>query len=168
MIKLPKIKGGVSMSKGKGFINEFKEFLMRGNVMDLAVGIIIGGAFQAIVKSLVDNILMPVIGIITGGIDFNNLFVILKGTLPDGPKTLEAAKAAGVVTLNYGTLINAIINFIIIGFVIFLMVKAMNKLAEKRKSKEPEAPATVKECPFCKSEINIDATRCPNCTSEVA
>lgn len=154
------------MSKKKGIIGEFKEFLMRGNVMDLAVGIIIGGAFQAIVKSLVDNILMPVISILTGGIDFNNLYVVLKGTVEKGT-TLEAAKALGAVTLNYGMFVNSIINFIIIGFVIFLMVKGMNNLAEKRKSKEPEAAPTTKECPYCKSEVNIEATKCPNCTSAI-
>lgn len=157
------------MKKGKGLIDEFKEFLMRGNVIDLAVGIIIGGAFQAIVKSLVDNIIMPVISILTGGIDFSNLFVILKY---DGDveliKTLADAQAAGASTLNYGLLIGSIINFIIIGFVIFMLVKAINKLSEKAKKSEPEAPATVKDCPFCKSEIDIAATRCPNCTSEVA
>ncbi len=155
------------MSKGKGFIGEFKAFLMRGNVMDLAVGIIIGGAFQAIVKSLVDNIIMPVISILTGGIDFTNLYVVLKGDVPKGA-TLAVAKELGASTLDYGLLIGAVINFIIIGFVIFMLVKTINKISEKAKKKEPEAPATVKECPFCKSEINIDATRCPNCTSEVA
>lgn len=167
MIKLTKYEGGVSMSRGKGFIGEFKEFLMRGNVIDLAVGIIIGGAFQAIVKSLVDNIIMPVISIITGGIDFTNLYVVLKGDVPDG-STLAAAKELGASTLNYGLLVSAVINFIIIGFVIFLLVKAINKISERAKKKQPEAPAIIKDCPFCKSEINIDATRCPNCTSELA
>lgn len=155
------------MKKGKGLIGEFKEFLMRGNVIDLAVGIIIGGAFQAIVKSLVDNIIMPVISILTGGIDFTNLYVVLKGDVPKGA-TLAMAKELGASTLNYGMLISAVINFIIIGFVIFILVKAINSLSERAKKPTPEAPATVKDCPFCKSEINVDATRCPNCTSELA
>lgn len=154
------------MEKGKGFIAEFKTFLMRGNVIDLAVGIIIGGAFQAIVKSLVDNIIMPVISILTGGIDFTNLYVVLKGDVPPG-STLEAAKALGASTLNYGLLIGAVINFLIIGFVIFLMIKAINHLSERVKKKAPETEPTVKTCPFCKSEINIEAIRCPNCTSEL-
>lgn len=155
------------MKKGKGLIGEFKAFLMRGNVIDLAVGIIIGGAFQAIVKSLVDNIIMPVISILTGGIDFTNLYVVLKGDVPKGA-TLAIAKELGANTLNYGMLISAVINFIIIGFVIFVLVKAINTLSERAKKPTPLAPAVVKDCPFCKSEINIDATRCPNCTSELA
>ncbi len=154
------------MEKSKGFIKEFKEFLMRGNVIDLAVGIIIGAAFKAIVDSLVANIIMPVIGILTGGIDFTNLYVVLKGEVPAGA-TLEAAQAAGAVTLNYGLLIASIINFIIIGFVIFLLVKGMNRLAEKRNKNVPEAAPTVKNCPYCKTEINIEASKCPNCTSDI-
>ena len=155
------------MEKGKGFIGEFKLFLMRGNVIDLAVGIIIGGAFQAIVKSLVDNIIMPVISLLTGGIDFTNLYVVLKGDVPKGT-TLAAAKELGASTLNYGMLIGAVINFIIIGFVIFMIVKIINKISEKAKKPEPKSPAVVKDCPFCKTEIHIDATRCPSCTSELA
>lgn len=155
------------VEKGKGFIGEFKLFLMRGNVIDLAVGIIIGGAFQAIVKSLVDNIIMPVISLLTGGIDFTNLYVVLKGDVPKGT-TLAAAKELGASTLNYGMLIGAVINFIIIGFVIFMIVKIINKISEKAKKPEPKSPAVVKECPFCKTEIHIDATRCPSCTSELA
>lgn len=155
------------MKKGKGFIAEFKIFLMRGNVIDLAVGIIIGGAFQAIVKSLVDNIIMPVISLLTGGIDFTNLYVVLKGDVPKGT-TLAAAKELGASTLNYGMLIGAVINFIIIGFVIFMIVKIINKITEKAKKPEPKSPAVVKDCPFCKTEIHIDATRCPSCTSELA
>lgn len=157
------------MEKSKGFIAEFKAFLMRGNVIDLAVGIIIGAAFKAIVDSLVANIIMPVISLLTNGIDFTNLFeVIGDGKFGRGDfSTLELAQKAGVATLNYGLLISAIINFIIIGFVIFIIVKGMNKLAEKRKKGEPEAAPTTKECPYCKSEINIEATKCPNCTSDV-
>ncbi|NLX94306.1 MAG: large conductance mechanosensitive channel protein MscL [Clostridiales bacterium] len=156
------------MKKGKGLIGEFKAFLMRGNVIDLAVGIIIGGAFQAIVKSLVDNIIMPVISLLTGGIDFSNLFVVLKGDGKTTYDTLAAAQEAGAATLNYGLLIASIINFVIIGFVIFLLVKAINTLSERAKKPTPEAPAVVKDCPFCKSEIDIAATRCPHCTSEIA
>ncbi len=153
------------MKKGKGFISEFKAFLMRGNVMELAVGIIIGAAFKAIVDSLVNNIIMPFIGLLTGGMDFSNMFIVLKGD-----KTIEMladAKEAGAITLNYGLLIGSIINFVIIGFVIFLLVKGMNKLAEKTKKEEPEPDAVVKECPYCKTVISIEATRCPNCTSEL-
>lgn len=153
------------MEKSKGFIAEFKAFLMRGNVIDLAVGIIIGAAFKAIVDSLVANIVMPVISLLTGGIDFTNLFVVLKGDQTF--KTLADAQAAGVPTLNYGLLISSIINFIIIGFVIFLIVKGMNKLADRKKKGEPEEAPTTKECPYCKSEINIEAIKCPNCTSDV-
>lgn len=153
------------MKKGKGFIGEFKAFLMRGNVIDLAVGIIIGAAFKAIVDSLVANIIMPVISLATGGIDFSNLFVTLKGD--KAIKILADAQATGAVTLNYGLLISSIINFVIIGFVIFLLVKGMNNMADKRKKNEPEPAATTKECPFCKSEISVDAIKCPNCTSEL-
>lgn len=131
----------------KSFMNEFKEFAMKGSVMDMAVGIIIGGALTAIVTSLVEDILNPIIGLFVG-----NNFADLK------------AEFAGV-TLSYGNFIMAIINFIIVAFVIFCIVKAMNK-ARDIKGKEEEAP-TTKECPFCKSEISIEATRCPNCTSEL-
>lgn len=153
--------------KGKGFISEFREFIMRGNVMDLAVGVIIGGAFQAIISSLVDDIIMPVIGVVTGGIDFSNYFISLDGT---SYKTLAAAKEAGAATLNYGTFITAVINFLLMAFVIFILVKSLNAIAEKAKKKDAEAEAeapTVKECPFCKNEIPIGATRCGFCTSEI-
>lgn len=141
---------------------------MRGNVMELAVGVIIGAAFKAIVDSLVENIIMPVIGLLTGGMDFSNMFVVLKKVEPDVVyATLVDAQEAGAATLNYGLLIGSIINFVIIGFVIFLLVKGMNKLAEKTKKEEPEPDAVVKDCPYCKSIISIDATRCPNCTSEL-
>ncbi len=156
-----------AIKKGKGFISEFKTFLMRGNVMELAVGVIIGAAFKAIVDSLVNNILMPVIGLLTGGMDFSNLFIVLKGDKTI--KILADAKQAGAVTLNYGLLISSVINFVIIGFVVFVLVKSMNKLAEKTKKSEPEpesAPVS-KECPYCKTVISIDATRCPNCTSQL-
>lgn len=154
------------MAKGKGFMGEFKKFIMRGNVIDLAVGVIVGGAFQAIVKSLVDDIVMPVIGLITKGIDFSNWFVALDG---GEYATLADAQAAGAAVLTYGNFISAIINFLIMAFVVFLLVKGINTVADKAKKKEEEAPAdpTTKECPFCKSEIAIEATRCPHCTSQL-
>lgn len=143
------------MAEKKGFFGEFKEFIMRGNVLDLAVGVIIGGAFQAIVSSLVDDIIMPIVGIILGKIDFSALAVEL-----------------GDAKITYGNFITAVINFLIMAFVIFVIVKSINKVSEKAaslKKKEEEAPAapTTKVCPYCKSEIAIDATKCPHCTSEV-
>lgn len=135
----------------KSFMKEFKEFIARGNVMDMAVGIIIGGAFTAIVTSLVNDIIMPLVSVITGGFDFKKLSI-----------TLGAGE--GAATLNYGAFITAIINFLIIAFVIFSMIKALNKLSRKKKE-EPEP--TTKECPYCKSEIPIEAVKCPHCTSEL-
>ena len=154
------------MAKGKGFMAEFKKFIMRGNVIDLAVGVIIGGAFQAIVKSLVDDIVMPIISLATKGLDFSKLFVALDG---QEYATLEAAQEAGAAVLTYGNFISAVINFLIMAFVVFCLIKAINAVADKAKKKEEEAPAapTTKECPFCKSEIAIEATRCPHCTSEL-
>ena len=149
---------------GKGFIGEFKEFISRGNVMDMAVGVIIGGAFGSIITSLVDDILMPVISLATGGLDFSNWFIAL-----DGSKyaTLAAAQEAGAATLNFGNFISIVINFLIVALCIFLVVKAFNKASELTKKPAEEAAPTTKECPFCKSEINIEATRCPNCTSQL-
>ncbi len=143
------------MAKGKGIISEFKEFIMRGNVLDLAVGVIIGGAFQAIVNSLVNDVIMPLISLATGGIDFSEWVVTLG----------EGEKAA---TLNYGTFISAIINFLIMAVIIFIIVKSINKVSSKFEKKE-EAPAapTTKVCPFCCSEIDINATKCPHCTSDI-
>lgn len=154
------------MAKGKGFMAEFKKFIMRGNVIDLAVGVIVGGAFQAIVKSLVDDLVMPVISLATKGLDFSKLFVALDG---QEYATLEAAQEAGAAVLTYGNFISAVINFLIMAFVVFCLIKAINAVADKAKKKEEEAPAapTTKECPFCKSEIAIEATRCPHCTSEL-
>ena len=123
--------------KGKGFAAEFREFIMRGNVMDMAVGVIIGGAFQKIISSLVDDIIMPIISLLTGGIDFNNMFVSLDGS---SYATLEAAKEAGAATLNYGTFITVIINFILMALVIFCLVKSMNKIAARFEKEEAEAP----------------------------
>lgn len=154
------------MAKGNGFFGEFKKFIMRGNVIDLAVGVIVGGAFQAIVKSLVDDVVMPVISLATKGINFADLFIALDG---GEYATLAAAQEAGAATLNYGNFISAILNFIIMAFVVFLLVKGINSVAEKTKKPAEEAPAapTTKKCPYCKSEIDIDATKCPNCTSDL-
>lgn len=155
------------MKKTKGFFGEFKTFIMRGNVIDLAVGVIIGGAFQAIVNSLVNDIIMPLISLLTKGLNFANLFVALDGKEYE---TLAQAQEAGAATLTYGNCISAVINFIIMAFVIFLIVKSINKASEKlsKKAEEeaPEAPAT-KICPYCKSEVAADATKCPHCTSDI-
>lgn len=149
----------------KGFIAEFKTFILRGNVMNLAVGVIIGGAFQAIVNSLVNDIVSPVISLLTKGINFADKFIVL--TTDDVSfATLEAAKEAGYATLNYGSFATAVINFLIMAVVIFLLVKGINKIMEIGKKPVEEAP-TTKVCPFCKSEISIEAVKCPNCTSDI-
>ena len=137
---------------------EFKKFIMRGNVMDLAIGVIIGAAFGKIVTSLVDDVLMPVIGLAAGKIDFSNLFVSLNG---QSYPTLAAAKAAAAPTLNYGLFINAVIQFLIVAFVIFLIVKQVNRLMPA----PPPPPASTKDCPQCFSKIPLQAKRCPACTS---
>lgn len=150
----------------KKFFGEFKEFIAKGNVIDLAVGVIIGGAFQSIVKNLVENMITPVISLLTKQVSFTDMFVALDG---NEYATLAAAQEAGAATLNYGLFIQAVIDFLITAFVIFLLVKGINKIRNMGKKEETpveEAP-TTKVCPFCKSEIAIDATRCPNCTSEV-
>jgi len=146
-------------------LKEFKEFALRGNVMDMAIGIVIGAAFGTIVKSLVADIIMPPIGMLLGGVDFSNLFVVLKqGVEVAGPyPALADAQAAGAVTLNYGLFINTVISFIIVAFAIFMLVKAMN--SAKRKEEAPAAEPTTKNCPQCQSEISIKAIRCPMCTS---
>lgn len=155
----------------KKFAAEFKQFIMRGNVMDLAVGVIIGGAFQAIVNSLVNDVIMPLISLATGKMDFSNMFVVLS-KLEEGavkPGTLAEAQEMGLTVLSYGSFISAVINFIIMAFVIFLLVKGINKISTIGKKPAEEAPEepTTKVCPFCKSEIAIDATKCPHCTSDV-
>lgn len=152
----------------KMFISEFKKFIMRGNVIDLAVGVIIGGAFQAIVNSLVNDIVSPVLSLATSGINLADKFIVL--TLDEVSFiTAEAAKEAGYATLNYGSFITAVINFLIMAFVIFMLVKGINKVAELGKKKEEEivADPTTKLCPFCKSEISIEAVKCPCCTSDL-
>lgn len=147
---------------------EFKEFAMRGNVLDMAVGIIIGAAFGTVVKSMVDDLLMPPIGLGLGNVDFSNLFVVLKeGSKAAAPyASLAAAKAAGAVTLNYGLFVNSVVSFLIVAFAVFLVVRAMNRL--KRKEEEPPAAPTTRDCPFCFSAIPLKASRCPHCTSEIA
>jgi len=150
--------------KKKGFIGEFKEFIMRGNVMDMAVGVIIGAAFGAIVTSIVDDILMPLITLVTGGLDFTNWFVALNGK---AYATLAEAQAAGAATLNYGVFITKVINFLIVAFCIFLVVKAFNHMSDKFSKKKEEAP-TTKECPYCKMEIPVAAVKCGHCASVLA
>ena len=140
---------------------EFREFAMRGNVLDMAVGIIIGIAFGAIITSLVSDIIMPPIGLLLGRVDFSDLFLNLSG---GSYATLAAAKEAGAVTINYGVFVNSVINFIIIAFVLFLIVRSMNKL---QRGEETPAEPTTKECPFCLSQVPIKATRCPHCTSQL-
>ncbi len=148
-------------------IKEFKEFAMRGNVVDMAVGIIIGGAFGTIVKSLVDHVLMPPIGLLLGGVDFADFFVVLKeGSEPAPYASLEVAKEAGAVTLSYGIFLNAVISFLIVAFAVFLLVKGVNSM--KRKQEAPPAAPTTKDCRYCLSKVPIKAIRCAHCTSELA
>ena len=150
-------------------LQEFKKFAMRGNVVDMAIGIIIGGAFGPIVKSLVDDVLMPPIGMLLGGVDFSNLFLTLKdGAAKASPyAALSEAKTAGAVTVNYGVFMNSVINFLIVAFAAFLLVKGMNNLQSKEEAAPPAAP-TDRDCPFCVSKISLQAKRCPHCTSQVA
>lgn len=143
---------------------EFKEFALKGSVMDMAIGIIIGAAFAPIIKSLVDDVIMPPIGLLLGGVDFTNLFAVVREGSPGAPyASLEAAQAAGAVTVNYGVFINTIITFLIIAFAVFLMVKMINRW----RAEEP-AETNTKECPQCLSTIPIAARRCAHCTMEVA
>lgn len=148
-------------------LKEFKEFIMRGNVVDMAVGIIIGVAFGTIITSLVKDIIMPPISLLTGSVDFNNLFWVMKkgDTTPAGTydyTTLDQAHELGATTLNYGAFINTIIIFIIVAFAVFLLIRQINKMRQR-----PEAAPTTKDCPYCVSKIPLKATRCPNCTSEL-
>jgi large conductance mechanosensitive channel len=141
---------------------EFRDFAMRGNVIDLAVGIVIGAAFGKIVTSFVNDILMPPLGLLLGHVDFSNLFLNLSGKHYD---SLADAKAAGAATLNYGVFINTILDFVIVAFAVFLLVKQVNRLTKK--PAEAPKPATTRECPYCASTIAIGATRCPHCTSSL-
>jgi len=145
---------------------EFKKFAMRGNVVDMAVGIIIGGAFGTIVKSLVSDVIMPPVGLLLGGVDFADWFITLKEGATAGPyATVAAAKEAGAVTLNAGLFINSMISFIIVAFAVFLLIRGMNTL--QKQEEKPEAKPTEKDCPHCFTAIPIKATRCPHCTSEL-
>lgn len=149
-------RGGLPMLK------DFKKFAMRGNVVDLAVGVVVGGAFGKIVTSFVNDIIMPLLGLLVGGLDFTNLFIALDGK---NYPTLEAAQANGAPTLNYGLFISTVIDFLIIAFSIFMVIKWFNRF--KKKEEEVVQEPTTKECDFCKTEIHINATRCPHCTSEL-
>ena len=154
-----------------GLLKEFRDFAVKGNVIDLAVAVVMGGAFGAIVKSIVDDIIMPPIGLLLGGVDFANLFATIKQGDPAGPyASLAAAQEAAAVTINYGKFLSVTITFIIIAFVMFMLVKSVNKMQKlMKKEEEAAAPAepTTKACPFCCTDIPIKATRCPHCTSEL-
>ncbi len=145
-------------------LDEFKKFAMRGNVVDMAVGIIIGAAFGKIVSSFVSDVIMPPIGLLMGNVDFSSLFINLSG---EAYASLAAAKEAGAPTINYGLFINTVLDFVIVAFAIFMVIKGMNKLKEKEAEEPPKEP-TTKECPECLSEIPIKATRCAHCTATVA
>jgi len=147
-------------------LKEFKEFAMRGNVIDMAVGIIIGAAFGTIVNSLVQDVIMPPIGLLLGNVDFSNIFIVLKEGKVAGPYiSMAAAKSAGAVTINFGVFINTIISFLIVVFSVFLLVRTINQL--RRQEETPSPVPTTKECMYCFSSIPIKATRCPHCTSEL-
>ena len=146
---------------------EFKNFALRGNVLDMAVGIIIGASFSSIVNSLVNDVLMPPIGWLLGGVDFENFYLTVKTGTPAGPyPTLAEAQNAGAVTVNYGLFINAMISFLIVAVAMFLLIRAINRLQESSQE-EVAAEPTTRDCPFCFSSILVQATRCPNCTSQL-
>ncbi|MBD3634659.1 MAG: large conductance mechanosensitive channel protein MscL [Methylophaga sp.] len=148
-------------------LKEFKEFAMRGNVVDMAVGIIIGGAFATIVKSLVADVIMPPVGLMLGGVDFTDLFILLKEGSTAAPyATLAAAQEAGAVVISYGVFINAVISFLIVAFAVFLLIRSINRL--RREEEAPPVEPTTKDCPFCFSSVSLKASRCPHCTSEIA
>ena len=145
---------------------EFREFAVKGNVLDMAVGIIIGAAFGTLVASFVSDVLMPPIGLLLGNVDFANLYVVLHaGGVPGPYASLAQAQAAGAVTLNYGLFIDKIIAFLIVAFALFLLIRAMNRL--KRKAEAPPAEPTTKDCPYCATAVPVKAVRCPHCTSEI-
>jgi large conductance mechanosensitive channel len=147
-------------------LKEFKEFAMKGNVLDMAVGIIIGAAFGTIIGSLVADVIMPPIGLLLGNVDFANLFLVLKEGKVAGPyASLAAAKAVGAVSINIGIFVNTVINFIIVAFAIFLLIRNVNQM--KRREQAPPPVPTTKDCPHCFTAIPIKATRCPHCTSEL-
>jgi len=149
-------------------LKEFKEFAVKGNVVDMAVGIIIGAAFGTIVKSLVADVIMPPIGLLLGGVDFTNIFLVLKQGATPGPyAALADAQAAGAVTMNVGVFINTVISFLIVAFSVFLVIKGLNKAKREEPAPAPAAP-TTKECPFCLSTVPLKATRCAHCTSTLS
>lgn len=150
----------------KSIVDEFREFIARGNVVDMAVGIAVGAAFGAIAKSLVNDVIMPVAGLLLGEVDFANLFVVLREGASAGPyATLQAAQDAGAVTLNYGLFLNSVVTFLIIAAAVFMLVRGIN--AVRRKEEGPPPPPTEEKCPYCLMMVPIAATRCPHCTSEL-
>ena len=150
----------------KDMMNEFKKFVMRGSVIDMAVGIIIGGAVTKIVNSMVADVMMPPLGLLIGKVDFSNWFVVIKQGTTAGPyATIAEAQSAGATTMNLGLFLNAIISFVIVAFCIFLLIKAINKLNSPKE--QAPIPVSTKKCPYCCSEIALEATRCPHCTSEI-
>lgn len=151
----------------KSIVDEFREFIARGSVVDMAVGIAVGAAFGAIAKSLVSDVIMPVVGLVLGSAHFGDLFIVLKeGTVAPPYPTLQAAQEAGAVTLNYGLFLNSIVTFLIIAAAVFMLVRAINSV--RRKEEGPPPPPTEEECPYCLMLVPIAATRCPHCTSELA
>ncbi len=149
-------------------LKEFRDFALRGNVLDMAVGIIIGAAFSTIVNSLVNDILMPPFGWLLGGVDFENFYLTINAGSPAGPYTsLADAQTAGAVTVNYGLFINSMISFLIVAIAMFLLIRAINRLQESNKEDQPEAASTTKDCPYCFTAIPLQATRCPHCTSKL-
>lgn len=154
--------------EGEGtMLKEFREFALKGSVLDMAVGIIIGSAFTSIVNSLVDDIIMPPVGWLLGGVEFEELYILLKAGSPVGPySTVASAQEAGAVTINYGRFINSTVSFLIVAFVMFLLIRSINRL--KRKKKEEKPAPTTKECPHCSTDIPINANRCPHCTSQLS
>lgn len=148
-------------------LKEFKEFAIKGSVVDMAVGIIIGAAFTSVVQSLVKDVLMPPLGLLMGGVDFSELFVVLKeGSIPPPYATISSAQEVGAVTLNYGVFINAAISFLIVSFAVFILIRYINKLKRPEEKPEPVAPS-IKKCSFCFLDIPVKATRCPHCTAEL-
>ncbi|RKR06153.1 large conductance mechanosensitive channel [Kushneria sinocarnis] len=154
---------------GSGFLKEFRDFAVRGNVVDMAVGIVVGTAFTAIVNSLVRDVFSPLIGLMTGGMNFANLFMVVRQGVTPGPyTTLADAQAAGAVTLNYGLLLNAVISFVIVAMMAFVLIRNVNRLRRLHHADEPSSQApTTKGCPYCVTSIPIAATRCPACTSQL-
>lgn len=150
-------------------LKDFKEFALRGNVVDLAVGFIVGAAFTTLVQSMVSNLLMPPLGLLVGRIGFSERFFVLRGGDPGAPyATLQQAQEAGAVTLNYGLFLEQVLAFILVAFAVFLLVRALNRMEKRRQGVAPDAPSTTRECPYCVSSIPLKAVRCPFCTAELA